>query len=95
MKEQVSDKLKTDRSAILLSMEKEQSKQFRNSYIGKDTEVLFEETKEMGGVVYWIGHTADYVKVALCTGQNLENSLKRVRITGFLTDEVLNCNSLD
>ena len=95
MKEQVSDKLKTDRSAILLSMEKEQSKQFRNSYIGKDTEVLFEETKEMGGVVYWIGHTADYVKVALCTGQNLENSLKRVRITGFLTDEILNCNSLD
>lgn len=95
MKEQVPDQVKTVRSMRLLAMEKEQSGAFRSCYIGKEAEVLFEETKEIAGAVYWIGHTADYVKVALSAPQNLSNCLKKVLITDFLTDEILNCNSLD
>lgn len=95
MKDQVPEQVKTARSAVCLALEKEQSKAFRSRYIGKEAEVLFEETKELNGMVFQIGHTADYVKVALKTGEKLSNCLKKVRITDFLTDEILNCISMD
>ena len=95
MKDQVPEQQKTVRSNRLLAMEKEQSKEFRSCYIGEEVVVLFEETKEQNGRRFWLGHTADYVKVALESEENLANCLKKVRITGFLTDEILNCNCLD
>ncbi len=95
MKDQVPDQVKTIRSNRLLALEKEQSKDFRSHYIGEQTEVLFEETKEINGELFWVGHTADYVKVAIKTEQNLSNCLKKVFVTEFLTDEILKCNSLD
>ena len=95
MKDQVPEQQKTVRSNRLLAMEKEQSKEFRSCYIGEEAVVLFEETKERNGRRFWLGHTADYVKVALESEENLANCLKKVRITGFLTDEILNCNCLD
>lgn len=95
MKQQVPEPVKTERSSRLLSMEREQSVKFRQRYIGEETEVLFEESKEIQGEVYWIGHTADYVKMALKSQQNLSNCMKRVAASAFLTDEILICNSLD
>ena len=95
MKDQIPDPVKTARSNRLLAMEKEQSKAFRSRYIGKEAAVLFEETKELNGRIFQVGHTADYVKVALETDENLSNCLKKVLITEFLTDEILNCNPMD
>ena len=95
MKDQVPDQVKTLRSNRLLTMEKEQSKEFRSRYIGSEAEVLFEETKELNGKLFQVGHTADYVKVALETERNLSNCLKKVYVTDFLTDEILNCNTMD
>ena len=95
MKDQVPDPVKTIRSNRLLKLEKEQSKNFRSHYIGEETEVLFEETKEINGELFWVGHTADYVKVAIKTDQNMANCLKKVFVTEFLTDEILKCNSFD
>ncbi len=86
---QVPDHKKTERSNVLLELEKIQSKEFRAYYLDKEVEVLFEETKVIGGVPYQLGHTADYVKVALNTPENLANQFKTVKISGFLTDEIL------
>ncbi len=86
---QVPDGVKTIRSNILLELEKKQSKEFRAYFVGKEVEVLFEETKEIGGKAYQIGHTKDYVKVALFTEENLANRIRTVKISGFLTDEIL------
>lgn len=91
---QVKDTDKSRRSNELLEMEKVQSKEFRECYIGREAEVLFEESKLIGGRRYQIGHTADYVKVALETEENLANSMKIVEIVDFLTDEILNSISL-
>ena len=55
MSHQVPDPVKTTRSAELLAMEKEQSKQFRTHYVGREAEVLLEETKEIGGTEYLFG----------------------------------------
>ena len=86
---QVPDEVKTLRSNVLLELERQQSKEFRAFYLGKEAEVLFEETKVIGGVAYQIGHTKDYVKVALLTEENLANKIKKVKISDFLTDEIL------
>ncbi len=86
---QVPDDVKTIRSNLLLELEKKQSKEFRAYFVGKEVEVLFEETKEIGGKAYQIGHTKDYVKVALLTEEELANQIRTVKISGFLTDEIL------
>lgn len=86
---QVSDRVKTIRSNILLDLEKKQSEEFRAFFVGKEVEVLFEETKEIEGKSYQIGHTKDYIKVALSTEEELANQIRTVKISGFLTDEIL------
>ncbi len=86
---QVAEETKNARSNVLLALEKQQSKEFRAFFVGKEVEVLFEETKEIGGKAYQIGHTKDYVKVALLTEENLANKIRTVKISGFLTDEIL------
>ncbi len=92
MPSQVPDRIKTIRSGELLALEKEQSKEFRGRYIGSETEILLEETKEIAGKHYFVGHTKDYVKVALpvMDGENLQtNSVIKVVVDDFLTDEIL------
>jgi len=89
MDDQISDRIKQERSAILLAMEREQSKEFRKRKIGSLAEVLFEEEKEMDGILYWIGHTAEYIKVAKADKKNLSNCLIKGKIVGFLTEEIL------
>ncbi len=94
MPDQVPESLKNARSAELFSLEREQSREFRSYYIGKEAEVLFEETKEIGGRRFWLGHTGDYVRIALETEENLSNCMKKVEVAGFLTDEIMISDSM-
>lgn len=89
MPDQVPAGMKAERSNELLVLERQQSKDFRAGYIGEVMEVLFEEAKRIEGRVYQLGTTANYMRVALETEENLSNCLKKVRITGFLTEEIL------
>lgn len=89
MENQVPDGEKQIRSSRLLAMEKEQSKEFREKKVDTIEEVLFEEEKEIGGTVYQIGHTKEYVKVAKEGKESLSNKLVKGRIIGFLTEEIL------
>ena len=66
---QVPDQVKSARSDELLALEREQSVSFRKAYLGRMAEVLFEEEKQIGEKTYLLGHTMDYVKVALETGK--------------------------
>lgn len=93
---QVPEGIKTQRSGILQCMELQDSRDFRAFYIGRDAQVLFEEKKEFGGQEYWVGHTREYVKVALLIRDNshekseyLQNRLITGKITGFLQNDVL------
>lgn len=65
MKGQVPEPVKSERSNELLNLEREQSKQFRSRYLGQAAEVLLEERKEIAGKSYFLGHTRDYVRIAL------------------------------
>lgn len=96
MPNQVPEEAKSKRSAVLQALEASDSKAFRAYYIGRDVEVLFEEEKEICGQIYWIGHTKEYVKVAVdakivgnMNPDGLQNCILSGKITGFLTDEIL------
>ena len=87
--DQVPEQVKNTRSDTLLELTAKQSKEFRERWIGREVEVLFEETKTIGDKTYQVGHTKEYVMVALFSAEPLDNRLMHVVPTGFLTDEVL------
>ena len=90
MDNQLTDKEKSVRSEILIKDANERSRKFREYYIGKRAEVLFEEIIIIGGEDYLIGYTREYVKVALKSGdEKLINEIRDVRIEGFINDEVM------
>lgn len=89
MKDQVPETVKAERSNELLLLEKEQSRAFRERYIHEVEEVLFEESKELDGETYQIGHTTRYVKAAKKTTQNLSNRCIQGKMTGFLAEDIL------
>ena len=66
-----------------------QSKEFRKRFLNKTVEVLFEEEKEINGRRYWLGHTKEYVLVAIFSSENLENKIMKVETQDFLRDDVL------
>ncbi len=88
---QLTDAQKTERSGQLLALEKEQSREFRAHYLGQEVEVLIEEQKEIGGKVYWLGHTDTYVK-RLRLRRTVQNAW--IIRTGWCTDErFLSCRT--
>lgn len=89
MPDQIPEEIKTKRSNLLLELEKEQSKAFRASFIGKKVKVLLEEEKEIGGKRYWLGHTGEYVKVAVLAGKYTRNSLITVDMKAFLQEDIM------
>ena len=89
MPDQVPDGMKAERSDVLLAMEEQLSREYREYYIGKEVSVLFEEEKEILGERYQIGHTCQYVKVAYKTEKNLSNQIVTGKVTRLLTNDVL------
>ncbi|MFR3627474.1 MAG: tRNA (N(6)-L-threonylcarbamoyladenosine(37)-C(2))-methylthiotransferase MtaB [Lachnospiraceae bacterium] len=88
MPDQVPEPVKTKRSAELLALEKEMSKAYRASFLGRETEVLLEEPVEIGGARYMVGHTKEYVKAAVPEAGG-KNCFVRGVLKEFLTDEII------
>lgn len=93
MPDQVPESVKTERSAELLSLEAEMSREYRSTFLGKTEEILLEEPVEINGQRYMIGHTKEYVKGAVLLGKREPEDLKNTFVSGilknFLTDEII------
>lgn len=90
MPEQVPEQTKIRRSSILLALEKRQSAEYRELYIGSEAEVLLEEEKEIDGTSYLIGHTREYVKAAVKKTPEIQaNETVKIRFRKLLTEEIL------
>lgn len=90
MPDQVSEKEKAARSSELSELEKRQSAAFRETYIGREAEVLLEDTEEIGGQLWRTGHTKDYVRVAVRAEEAPSgNEVVKIPVSGFLTEEIL------
>ena len=89
MPEQVPDTVKAQRSEILLSLEKKQSHEYREKWLGKPLQILFEESIEIDGKQYMIGHTPEYLRVAYQTQEELSNLIMEKTCCGFLQEDTL------
>jgi MiaB-like protein len=88
MPDQVPEQKKTERSNILLSLEKKMSEEFRNYYVGKEKTALLEEELVVDGKTYFTGYTKEYVKVAFETEKNMANQFVTGKIKGKLKDDI-------
>lgn len=75
MENQVDEQIKNIRSARLLEITKEQSDDYVKSQIGKNLEILIEENMIIDGTKYYIGHSKEYVKTAVISSENIENTI--------------------
>ncbi len=86
---QIPEQVKAERSARLLALTKEDAAKYRSQWILKPVEVLFEEETELEDGPGFIGHTKEYVKVGVCTDQNLENQIRWVVPQKMLSEDIL------
>jgi threonylcarbamoyladenosine tRNA methylthiotransferase MtaB len=89
MPNQIDEKIKTLRSEDLIKTGEELTKEFRQAKIGQDTTVLFEEKILLDNKKYWVGHTVDYIKIAVPEKENLEGQIRKVNVKDFLTNEIM------
>lgn len=93
MPDQVPEPVKKERSGELLALEREQSKAFRDHYIGKMQTVLFEEELLIGGQRFMVGFTPEYVRLAmeLAPGETAPDYANRFcsgTVSGALAEEL-------
>ena len=89
MPNQIDEKIKTLRSEDLIKTGEELTKEFRQAKICQDTTVLFEEKILLDNKEYWVGHTVDYIKIAVPEKENLEGQIRKVNVKDFLTNEIM------
>lgn len=91
MEGQLTEAEKAVRSERLMKLEQEMSRAYRELFLGKTEEVLFEESVENSGKRYWIGHTTRYLKAAreAVPEENLQNHMISGRLDSFLSEDVL------
>ena len=80
MPNQVDGNIKEARSKRLIELSNENQKMYNQQLVGKEVEVLFEDKEVEDGIKYFRGHTQNYVLVKYKTDENLENTLKNVKV---------------
>ncbi len=89
MPEQVPEQVKARRSDILLALTEENSLKYRKKRVGTRQDVLLEELYEEDGATYQVGHTREYIRVAVPSGGVSANSMVKVWIEGMLDPKTL------
>ena len=59
----------------MLEMNQKKMDAYENTLIGTVQEVLIEEAIEKDGEIYQVGHTKEYVKIAVKSDENLSNQI--------------------
>lgn len=80
MDNQIPEQIKTARSNELLELDQKKRIKYEEQFVGTTVEVLMEEQIKIDGENYQVGHTKEYVKVALKTEANLQNKLVDIQI---------------
>ena len=89
MKDQNTEAVKKQRASRLIALNKERHRAHLESLTGKEAEVLVEEQQNIGGKVYWVGHTKKYEKIAVETAENIKNKYINVIAGKMLADDCI------
>ena len=88
MENQVPEPVKTERSQILLELDRENSKNYILDQKGRNVEILIEEKMTRNGVEYQVGHTREYIRAAVISEKDLTNQIVSARIEKMLEDRL-------
>ena len=80
MPDQVSEQVKAERSAVMIGLGERKRAAYEKRYVGREVEVLVEEDADLDGRCVQVGHTKEYIKVALESNEDLKNRIVKVRI---------------
>lgn len=94
MPEQLTDRQKSERSDVLLSLTKRDSIEYRKSFIGQEVRVLWEDEEKINGCVYMTGHTERYVRVAVKAGTEAYERAISGHITTGIAKDLVNYDTL-
>lgn len=94
MPDQLTDRQKSERSDVFLKMTSEQSRKYRESFIGDRVKVLWEDTEEIDGRLYITGHTERYVRFAAPVtdkeeADKLSGTFAEGMCESFLTEDIM------
>lgn len=89
MEGQIPESVKTRRSEQLLALEKKMSKEYRQGFLGKEQQVLLEEEIDLEGKACLVGHTKEYVRIAVCKNGYLPNTVVKTVPSKMVTEEIL------
>ena len=83
---------KKERVTKLLELDDKLSREYRESKLGETDNIIVEEIKTINGANYYVGHTPEYVMVALKEDDSLKQltgHTVKVKLEKMLTDEVV------
>lgn len=89
MSGQVADKVKAQRSSVLMKLEEEMSLEYRKLYVNSVMDVLIEEKQLIAGEEYYTGYTKNYIRVLVPAKQleedenEIVNSIYNIRCVGL------------
>lgn len=87
MEGQIPEEEKTRRSNQMLAMNEEKQRQYEETWLGQDVEVLFEEIMDRNGERMAVGHTKEYLRIAVpCQDEREDswvNQIKKVKLVNL------------
>ena len=90
MKGQLTEAVKGERSDKMLALHQIRAKEYETSMIGNTLEVLLEEEMERNGEKWYVGHSREYVKLAVKKSEEYGvNDIISVRAEEFLDEHLL------
>lgn len=84
MEGQITEPEKARRSDILLALNERHRRDYEKNFIGREVEVLFEEQIKSEDRIIQVGHTREYMKIALECERKLQNCIVNVEIENDL-----------
>jgi threonylcarbamoyladenosine tRNA methylthiotransferase MtaB len=91
MSDQIPEEIKNIRSDKLIALSNLMSEEYHTQFLGRIEKILFEESVEIEGKHYQVGHNERYLKLAVLEDKEFANQLLEGKVKGFLTEEILLC----
>lgn len=94
MENQVQEEIKTKRSQLLQELDRQHTRAYVLGQLGRQVEILIEETLERDGVAYQVGHTREYIKAAIVAEEDLTNCIVPAMVTDLLEERLFLCKKI-
>lgn len=89
MANQVAEPVKNERSAKMIAAGESSKQNYLAAFLGTEVEVLWEDSVEIEGGRYMIGHTVEYIKVYYQTEENFSDKSTMVILKAIYQDGIL------